>query len=123
MTDFSSLLLGWLCLASAIMVFGSRKVMHRQRRSGERWISSMPLQLSTALYIHGLSAIPAFLATLIAGTKPVSDPSTYLLWATWSGWLIAKSMVIRVTGHLQFALALYSLWAVVWIAWRGIIGG
>lgn len=121
MTDVSSLLLGWLCLASIIMAFGSRLVMKAQRVAGERWITSMPLQLSTAIYIHGMSAVPAFLATLLAGNKPISDPIVYLLWATWLGWLVAKTMVIKVTGHLQMALALYALWAAIWAVWRGML--
>lgn len=123
MTDVSSLVLGWLCIASALMAFGARKVMKAQRVAGERWGDSPPMQLSTAIYIHGLSAIPAFLATLLAGSKPISDPTVYLVWATWLGWLVAKTMVIRVTGYTHLAIALYVLWALIWAAWRGIFGG
>ena len=123
MTDISSLLLGLLCIAALIMAFGARQIMAAQRTDGERWLSSMPLQLSTAIYIHGLCSIPAFAATLIAGDKPVTDPIVYLLWSTWAGWLGAKTMVIRVTGHLQLAMCLYALWVVVWATWRGLIGG
>lgn len=122
MADLSSLILGMLCLAAAIMAYGSRVVMKRQKVSGGSWVTNMPLQLSTAFYLHGLSSIPAFVATLVAGTRPVTDPATYLLWTTWVGWLVAKTMVIRVTGNLELALCSYAMWAVVWAVWRGMIG-
>lgn len=118
MTDGGFLFLGWLCIASALMAFGAHRVLKAQRVAGERWGNSPPMQLSTAILIHGLSSIPAFAATLLAGTKEVSDPTTYLIWATWMGWLVAKTLVIRVTGYTRLAFGLYGLWLVVWLIGR-----
>lgn len=115
MTNVSSLLIGWLTIASFIMYIGARAVMRRQIRSGE---SGPAVQLSAALSIHGFSSIPAFIATLVAGDKPQVNIVVIMLWTTWTGWLIAKTVVIKVVGRLELALCCYALWVPVWFVWR-----
>lgn len=118
MTDVSALLLGLLMLASFTMCVGAFRVMRRQRLSGDTWRDSEAYRLSVAICIHGLSAIPAFLATLIAEDRPQMSTALVLMWATWGGWLVSKSVIIQITGLLRLALVLYGMWALVWFIWR-----
>ena len=123
MIDISRLLLGLLAIASMVMSVSSLVILWAQVRSGDTFRSSKSVRLSAAIAIHGAGAIPLLIATWIAGDRTTFDPSVYLIWATWTIWLVAKTLVIEVSGKLQLAMCLYSLWVLIWVAWRLNIGG
>lgn len=123
MIDISRLILGLLAIASMVMCVGSFVVLSAQIKAGDTFRSSKAVRLSAAICLHGLGAIPLFVATLFAGDRPNLDPTVYLLWGTWTIWLVAKTMVIEVSGKLQLAMCLYAVWTLIWVAWRLDIGG
>lgn len=118
MIDISRLLLGLLAIASMVMCLGSFIVFYAQIKAGDTWGSSKAVRLSAAICLHGFGAIPLFLATLLAPERTVFDWTVWLIWATWTIWLVAKTLVIEVSGKLQLAMCLYATWTLVWIAWR-----
>jgi len=118
MTHVSALLLGLLAVAAVVMSYGAFMTLRHQIKAGDTWSTSPAMQLSVAIFIHGFSAIPVFLSTLLAPDKPQVNIVMILLWAGWSGWFIAKTLVIKITGYLEAAMWLYTLWLILWFYWR-----
>lgn len=118
MTHVTALLLGLLGVAAVVMSYGAFITLRHQIRAGDTWANSPALQLSVAIFVHGASAIPVFLSVLLAPDKPQMNTMLVLLWSGYSGWIVAKTLVIKITGYLEAALWLYVVWVLFWFYWR-----
>lgn len=104
-------LTGMLAIASAIMCIGLWPIVKSELRAEDVvWWRNKALRVSGALYIHGAGAVILFATIPLSSNGLMVGVSAYLLWAVLGLWLLAKTLVISVSGRLRFSLLAFAIW-------------
>ena len=114
-----------LAIASAIMCFGLWPLVKAEWRSSShiRWWDNRAFKLALALYIHGMGAIILFASVPLTAPRKVDEAiALYLLWGVFGLWLVAKTLIISVTGRLKLCAVLFAAWS-AGCAWWALTGG
>lgn len=127
-------LAGMLAISSIIMCIGVWPLLRMELHvADEPWRQNKALRLAFALWLHGAGSLVLFSSTLFAGLRQaigvdrVADSGAVALWMVWCAltlWLVAKTMIVSVTGRLRLSLVLYAIWSVVcasWVWFRGAV--
>lgn len=105
-------LTGMLAIASVFMCLGLWQLIRVElRESTVPWYRNKALRVSTALWMHGIGAILLFSSALRGRLDGVTAPALYLIWAAFGLWLVAKTMIVSVSGWLRTCLVLFALWS------------
>lgn len=111
-------LTGMLAIASLIMCVGLWQIVRQELADGsQHWWLNKALRLSGAFYLHGVGAIILFASSLLAG---INTPTGIVIYSVWAGlglWLLAKTMIISVSGGFRLCLMSYMAWTTGCAAW------
>lgn len=111
-------LTGMLAIASLIMCVGLWQIIRKELADqAEHWWLNRSLRLSGAFYIHGLGAIVLFTSSLFTRADLPTGIILYTAWAALGLWLLAKTMIVSVSGGFRLCLFLYLLWTAGCAAW------
>ena len=118
-------LTGMLAIASAIMCIGLWPLVKAEwRKTDESWWRNRAFKLALALYIHGMGAIILFASIPLTASDTVDAAvALYLLWGVFGLWLVAKTLIISVTGRLKLCAVLFAAWSAGCALWSLTGGG
>jgi hypothetical protein len=121
--DFTNWLTGMLAIASVIMCVGLWPLVRAEwRAEDQRWRDNKALRLAAAFYIHGIGAVVLFASPFFSEVERVAGLALYLAWAAFGMWLLAKVLIISVSGRLRLCMVLFAVWS-AFCALAGLIGG
>jgi len=100
-----------LAIASAIMCIGLWPIVKAEFLAQDAvWWRNRALRISGALYIHGAGALVMFAAIPFAAKDVVLGITAYMLWAVLGLWLLAKTLIISISGRLTLTALAFTTW-------------
>lgn len=109
MTEWLS---GMLAIASVFMCLGLWPLMRIELRDSKLpWYRNKALRIAAALWLHGFGAIALFSSAFWGRLDEVAGPALWFVWWAFGLWLVAKTMIISVSGWLKTCLALFAAWS------------
>lgn len=115
MTEWLS---GMLAIASVFMCLGLWPLLRIELRESEvPWYRNKALRISSALWLHGFGAIALFSSAFRGMLDEITGPALYFVWCAFALWLIAKVMIVSVSGWLKTCLALFAVWTAGCALW------
>jgi hypothetical protein len=126
-------LAGMLAIASVIMCIGIWPLLRAEiRESPTPMLKNKALRLAFALWLHGVGSVVLFTSTIFGALRqslgieiggPVSSAALWLAWLALGLWLVAKTMIVAVSGRLRLCIALFVLWTAGCLVWRLVAAG
>lgn len=102
---------GMLLIASVAMCVGLWPLVRLEIISANvKWNHNKALRIAGALLVHAVGALVLLSAAFLGKVGDMIAP----LWFTWTAfslWLIAKSMIVSVTGWFRTMLIAYAIWS------------
>lgn len=112
-------LLGMLAVASVVMCVGLYPLVMTELHDGRQyWLRNKALRFSAALVIHAVGAIMLFTTPALAWLPHGNVVALYVAWGAMGLWLLAKTMIVSVSGGLRICLALFVVWTALVTAVR-----
>lgn len=120
----TSWLTGMLAIASVIMCIGLWPLVRAEWQDADHpWRENKALRLAVALYIHGVGAVVLFASPFFGRVDETAGLALYLAWATFGAWLVAKVLIISVSGRFRLCMFLFVVWTAFSALWGLSEGG